>query len=80
MDVINERLETASVFLRPDNDSPLNNIVKNLGQIKNMKTAMIHLRKGIGSGLSRGGAIKSGVWSSLRSVRPHMRRSVAGYY
>ncbi|KAL2059622.1 hypothetical protein ABVK25_000915 [Lepraria finkii] len=71
MDVINERLETASVFLRPDNDSPLNNIVKNLGQIKNMKTAMVHLRKGIGSGLSRGGAIKSGVWSSLRSFAFH---------
>ena len=80
MDVINERLETASIFLRPDNDSPLNNIVKNLGQIKNMKTVMIHLRKGISSGLSKGGGIKSGIWSSLRSVQPHMRRSVVGHY
>ena len=68
MGIVNERLDTASVFLRPDNSDPLNLIVKSLGQIKNMKTVMIHLRKGIGNGLSKGGGIKSGVWSSLRSV------------
>ena len=69
MDVINERLETASVFLRPDNDASMNSIVKNLGQIKNMKTVTLHLRKGINNGSSKGGGIKSGIWSSLRSVR-----------
>lgn len=68
MGIVNERLDTASVFLRPDNSGPLNLIVKSLGQIKNMKTVMIHLRKGISKGLSKGGGIKSGVWSSLRSV------------
>lgn len=73
MDVINERLETASVFIRPDNDSPLQKLAKNLGQIKNMKTVMVHLRKGISSGLGKGGGIKSGIWSSLRSVRRHVR-------
>ncbi len=66
--IINERLDTASVFLRPDNSGPLNMLVKSLGQIKNMKTVMIHLRKGISNGMSKGGGIKSGVWSSLRSV------------
>ena len=66
--IINERLDTASVFLRPDNNGPMNMIVKSLGQIKNMKTVMIHLRKGISNGSSNGGGIKSGVWSSLRSV------------
>ncbi|KAL8902299.1 MAG: hypothetical protein Q9192_000035 [Flavoplaca navasiana] len=66
---INERLETARVFLRPDNTSLLSIIVKNLGQIKNMKTVMIHLKKGISNGMGNGsGGIKSGVWSSLRSV------------
>ena len=68
IDCIRERLDTISVFTRPDNDSALNNIVKSLAQIKNMKTVMIHLRKGISSDLSRG--IKNGVWSTLRSVRP----------
>jgi DNA mismatch repair protein MSH5 len=66
--IVNERLDTASVFLRPDNSGPLNMLVKSLGQIKNMKTVMIHLRKGISNGMSKGGGIKSGVWSSLRSV------------
>ena len=65
---VNERLDTASVFLRSDNSSPLDMIVKSLGQIKNMKTVLIHLRKGISNGLSKGGGIRSGVWSSLRSV------------
>lgn len=47
----------------------MNSIVKNLGQIKNMKTVTLHLRKGISNGSSKAGGIKSGVWSSLRSVR-----------
>ncbi|KAF6234396.1 hypothetical protein HO173_007429 [Letharia columbiana] len=71
LNVINQRLETASVFLRPDNNGPMNGIVKSLGQIKNMRTVMIHLRKGISNGLSRGGGIKSGIWSSLRSFAFH---------
>lgn len=66
--IVNERLDTASVFLRPENSGPLNMLVKSLGQIKNMKTVLIHLRKGISNGMSKGGGIKSGVWSSLRSV------------
>ncbi|KAL8885773.1 MAG: hypothetical protein Q9215_006422 [Flavoplaca cf. flavocitrina] len=66
---INERLDTARVFLRPDNTTLLSSIVKNLGQIKNMKTVVIHLKKGISNGMGNGsGGIKSGVWSSLRSV------------
>jgi len=69
--VINERLDTASTFLRPDNNSPLNTIVKSLAQIKNMRTIMVHLRKGVSNGLSKGGGIKSGIWSSLRSVGHH---------
>ncbi|KAL8647419.1 MAG: hypothetical protein Q9226_006436 [Calogaya cf. arnoldii] len=69
---INERLDTASVFLRPDNTSLMNTIVKSLGQIKNMKTVVIHLKKGISNGMGNGsGGIKSGVWSSLRSFAFH---------
>ncbi|MCJ1471038.1 MutS protein msh5 [Pseudocyphellaria aurata] len=71
MDVINERLNTASVFLRPENDHALNSIAKSLGQIKNMKTVMIHLRKGISNGQGKGGGIRCGVWSSLRSFAFH---------
>ncbi|KAL8660590.1 MAG: hypothetical protein Q9202_006399 [Teloschistes flavicans] len=57
-----ERLDTASIFLRPDNSGVLNGIVKSLGQIKNMKTVIIHLRKGISNGMGKGnGGIKSGM-------------------
>lgn len=69
LEVINERLDTVSVFLRPDNSGVLDSIVKSLGQIKNMKTVVIHLRKGISNGIGKGtSGIKSGVWSSIRSV------------
>ena len=70
LNVINERLDTASVFLRPDNGAYLEEMVKGLVQIKNMKTVMIHLRKGTGNGVGKSG-IKNGVWSSLRSFAFH---------
>ena len=72
--IINERLDTISKFVRPDNDGPMKSIAKSLGQIKNMRTVMIHLRKGISTGLSKGGGIKGGIWSSLRSVNPSQLR------
>lgn len=70
IDVINERLETASVFLRPDNTIPLQKLIKSLRSVKNMRTVMIHLRKGVDNG-SAAGAMKSGIWSSLRSFAFH---------
>lgn len=79
MNIINERLNTASIFLRPDNGGPLKSLVKSLGQVKNMKTVVIHLRKGVNGGLSKGGGIKCGVWSSLRSVRKNETISNAEY-
>ena len=69
MAVINERLDTATIFLRPDNHGPLTNITKSLGQVKNMRAVMTNLKKGVSSGLSKGGGIKNGIWSTLRSVR-----------
>lgn len=69
MAVINERLDVATVFLQPDNGSPMSTIIKSLGQIKNIRTIMVHLKKGVSSGMSKHGKIKNGIWSSLRSVR-----------
>ncbi|KAL9127109.1 MAG: hypothetical protein Q9217_003959 [Psora testacea] len=66
LEVINGRLDTASIFLRPDNDAPWRTITRYLGQIKNMRPIMVLLRKGISNGISKGVA-KSGVWSSIRS-------------
>ena len=66
--VINERLDTISTFLRPDNQAHLKDITKSLRQVKNMRTVLVHIKKGVSSGLSKGGGIKNGVWSTLRSV------------
>ena len=71
LNVINERLDTASVFLRPDNHVYMEDIIKGLKEIKNIKTVMIHLRKGITNGGGKKGGIKNGVWSSLRSFAFH---------
>ena len=68
IDVIVERQNTTSVFLRPDNNIHLEEITKSLKQIKNMRTVMIHLRKGISNGVSKTGGVRNGVWSSLRLV------------
>ena len=68
LDVIRERHNTITVLLRPDNSAYKTEIIDSLKQIRNMKTVMIHLRKGISNGASKGGGIRSGVWSSLRSV------------
>ncbi len=68
--VINERLDTTSVFLRPENHAPLHRIIKSMRSIKNMRTVMIHLKKGIDK-RSNMGALKCGIWSSLRSFAFH---------
>ena len=68
LDLLKERFDTTTVFLRPDNDPYMEQIIKSLNQIKNMTTVMIHLRKGMSNGIGKAGGIRSGVWSSLRSV------------
>jgi DNA mismatch repair protein MSH5 len=70
--LINERLETTAVFTRPDNVVVVESLVKSLKKIRNMKTVLIHLRKGIsGSASVRGGGIRRGVWGSLVMVITH---------
>ena len=69
IDLITERQNAASVLLRPDNMQHMDEIIKSLKHIKNMKTVMIHLHKGMSNAISKGGGIKSGIWYSLRSVR-----------
>ena len=69
---IRERHATVAAFLRADNGPSVDNMVKSLKSIKNMKPAMMHLRKGISDGVSREGGISSGVWSTLRSVSSYL--------
>ena len=67
--LINERLDTTTVFLRPENAVMIESLVKSLKKIQNMKTILIHLRKGVnGNASAKGGGIRRGVWGSLVMV------------
>lgn len=70
LEVINERLDTMSIFLRPENVIQQEEMVKNLKNIKNIRTVMINLRKGVSSGSPKGG-IKRPVWSTIRNFVFH---------
>lgn len=61
---INARLDFASVFVQPQNSITLNKLSSSLSRIKNMRTTMAMLHKGVNGGRKIGG-FKSGVWASL---------------
>ncbi|KAK6006420.1 hypothetical protein QM012_006830 [Aureobasidium pullulans] len=71
MDVINERLDTISFLLRADNSEQMETLLRNLSKIKNMRTIMIKLRKGISdTGVSKRGP-PNFIWSGIRLFAYH---------
>jgi DNA mismatch repair protein MSH5 len=68
LDIINERLNTMTTFLRPDNDSALDSLVKIMKNVGNMRVMMINLRKGIGGATKGKGGFSRSVWQSIRGV------------
>lgn len=68
LDVINERLDTVSIFTRPDNDSALQALVKNLKNLGNMRVTMVNLRKGASSSTRGTGGFAKSIWMSIRAV------------
>ena len=70
-EVINERLDSISFLLRTENNEQMETLVKNLSSIKNMRTVMINLRKGInGNGPSQRGPSNS-IWAGIRLFAYH---------
>ena len=65
--VINQRLDTISVFVRPDNAPVMDQITKGLSKIKNMRVVTSNLRKGVLSGGGRKHGISSSVWTAIQS-------------
>jgi len=72
--VINERLQTISVLLRPNNTPCFDQLVENLAKIKNMRLLTVNLRKGISSGLNRNRGLSRSVWPSIRDFTFHALR------
>jgi DNA mismatch repair protein MSH5 len=68
LDVINERLNTVGIFVRPDNDSALQTLVQNLKSIGNMRVVMVNLRKGVGGSTKGAGGFAKSIWTSVRAV------------
>ncbi|TIA61527.1 hypothetical protein D6C77_03421 [Aureobasidium pullulans] len=70
-EVINERLDAVSFLLRAENTEPMEALIKNLSKIKNMRTTMINLRKGIsGSGAGKRGP-PNFIWTGIRLFAFH---------
>ena len=63
---IQARLDFVTVFCRTDNHTITQQLSKSLSRIKNIRTIMTYLHKGISGGnIKQGGGFKSGVWASL---------------
>ncbi|KAJ5091752.1 DNA mismatch repair protein MutS core [Penicillium alfredii] len=65
---IEERHDFIGVFSRPNNLAPLKKMSKGLKQIKNLRPAMINLRKGVSTGSAKITGFKTTVWASLLAV------------
>jgi DNA mismatch repair protein MSH5 len=76
LNLIQERHNTIAILLRPDNAETLNIITHSLKRIKNIRTVLIHLTKGVSAPASRGGAIKQGIWGSLQQFTFHSLKVV----
>jgi DNA mismatch repair protein MSH5 len=68
IDLINERLDTVGIFIRPENDSPCEALVSILKNVGNMRVMIISLRKGTSGSTKGTGGYSRSVWSTLRGV------------
>ncbi|TKX25294.1 MutS domain V-containing protein 1 [Elsinoe australis] len=68
IDVINERLDTITLFTAPANQPLMDKMVSHLKVVKNMRTVMINLRKGNSGGITpgRSSGLNRTIWSSIR--------------
>lgn len=69
--VINERLNTSIILLGLENELVLENIVKSLKKIKDMRSIVIHLQKGVTNVPKQSSSIHRGVWASIQSFIFH---------
>ncbi|CAL3963751.1 unnamed protein product [Diplocarpon coronariae] len=66
MVIIDERLKTISTFLRSENMSAMEKISEGLTRIRDIRSVMVHLRKGANNSAGNR-AIRRGAWSNIQS-------------
>jgi DNA mismatch repair protein MSH5 len=71
LEIILERQATICILTRPDNSPALEKIVRSLKKIKNIRTVVIHLQKGISGASRRGSSMQRGVWANLQQFTFH---------
>ena len=67
LSVIEERIDTIGTLLRPDNSAVLDSMGKSLKHIKDIRTVIIHLQKGVCDVPSQSFAIRQGIWGSMHT-------------
>ncbi|KAG0649696.1 hypothetical protein D0Z07_3763 [Hyphodiscus hymeniophilus] len=65
--VIKERLDTIGVLLRPDNSAMIEAIGLSLKRIRDIRTVVVHLQKGVCDVPSQSSTIRQGVWGSMQT-------------
>ena len=76
LNVINERLDTISVLLRPDNTTTMDQLLDHLAKVKNMRIATANLRKGISQNNGRNRGVSTSLWPSIRDFSFYALRIV----
>jgi DNA mismatch repair protein MSH5 len=77
--VIDERLNTISVMLRPDNSPALEQISRCLKKVKDIRTVVIHMQKGI-SNIGKGKSVGRGVWANIQNFTFHVLKILEGIH
>lgn len=66
LDLIHERQRTISIFLHPDNSTMITQICKILRRIKDVKSYLLRLKKGVNLAGTRG-PIERSTWATLQA-------------
>jgi DNA mismatch repair protein MSH5 len=70
--VIEERLKTIIMFLRPENEPCLESLSRNLSKIRDIRTAVIHLQKGVSHASGKSIGARRGVWAGIQIFTFHI--------